>query len=160
MKISEYIIRPDLPVPLDVIDKIQVYHANPMSLVRERLGFAIVVSKRSGYRPPEHEKENGRKLTSEHLFKPLKRPGSEKGLGAADYRTVDHKMADMAQLMCEITTYNRLVYYPDNRTPFIHADYRFLGGERQFFISSLSQWKHVTKKEFLHTIRANKKEQD
>ena len=153
MKISEYIRRPDLPVPLDVIDKIQVFHAHPMSCVRHLLGSWITVSLSSGYRPPEHENEMGRNQTSEHMFMPLKQAGSELGRGAADYRCQKKLMAKLAVLMIEETNYSRFAYYPQVNTPFIHADFRYPNRTRSFFVVEQNVWKVVREQDFIQTIK-------
>lgn len=152
MKISEYIIRPDLPVPVDVIDKIQVYHAHPMSFVRHHLGAPIWVSKNSGFRPEEHEIEMGRtNLTTEHLFRDTGRKGSEKGLGAADYATRMDMMGKMITLIERHTSYSRLCYYPGK--DFVHCDYRFGNSELIFFISENGSWKQLSKTSLLRSIK-------
>lgn len=133
MKISEYIRRPDLPVPVEVMDKIYIYHAIPMSEVREELGIAIFVSQRSGYRPEKHEKWKGRSGNSQHVFRTK---------GAADY--VCNDMEGMARLMIQHTDYTRLCYYPNALTPFIHADYK--ADYLQLFLTA--EWSHVSKEEF------------
>lgn len=151
MKISEYIIRPDLPVPVDVMDKIYEYHAVPVSRVREEMKAPVFVSQNSGYRPEQHEISKGRSLTSEHMFKPIDRPGSE-GYGAADYTADSDDMGSFLRLMAELTDYTRLCLYPNVSTPFFHCDYRYFGSETTFFISRRNSWHASSLEEILSIL--------
>lgn len=153
MQISEYIRRKDMPVPLEVVDKIQKWHAMPMCYVREVLGSPVFVSQASGFRPVEHEKERGRNGLSEHTFNANPSRQSP-GYGAADYRCEESKMLELAKLIKQLTPYHRLCFYPDVLTPFIHADYRFYGlRDRTYFISMAGEWKSVTWERFLDEIK-------
>lgn len=152
MKISEYIKRKDLPVPVEVIDKIYIYHAHPMNFVRHDLGSPIWVSQDSGFRHEDHEKEMGRKLTSEHLFRDTGRAGSEKGLGAADYATRLEMMAKMVNLIERHTNYSRLCFYPNSR--FVHCDYRFGNSQILFYTSTGGSWTQLSKDALLNEIKA------
>ena len=154
MKISEYIKRPEFGVPVEVIDKIQVYHAHPMSYVRHLLGSPIWVSLNSGFRHEKHELEKGRtKLTTEHLFRDTGRPGSEKGLGAADYRTRLDMMGKMINLIERHTDYSRLCYYPNVNTPFAHCDYRFGNTKLAFYISKGGSWTQLSKDKLIEAVK-------
>jgi len=153
MKISEYIMRPDLKVPVGVMDKIQQCHANPMSYVRQKLGVPIIVSKSSGYRPLEHEIDNGRDGTSEHVFHLQDRPGSEKGLGAADYTTLNDGFYDMVRLISKLTNYSRIAFYTDTDTQFVHCDYRYFGSKKQFFLVRRNAWKQTELTSVLEAIK-------
>ena len=158
MKISEYVIRPDLPVPLDVVEKIYLYHAMPMNIVRDHLGRPIYVSKNSGFRHEEHEIEKGRTdLMSEHLFRPLDRPGSERGFGASDYRATLKMMPYLAKLIIECTQYSRITFYPNVATPFFHCDYRFGFDTTRTYIAKKS-WIQVPQTEFIDQISINVQE--
>jgi len=154
MKISEYIKRPEFGVPVDVIDKIHLYHAHPMSFVRHKLGAPIWVSLNSGFRHEKHELEKGRtSLTTEHLFRPIDRPGSEKGFGASDYRSHLELMPKLVNLIERHTDYSRLTYYPNAQTPFIHCDYRFGNTELAFFISEGGTWTQSSKETLIEAAK-------
>lgn len=131
--ISEYIRRPDLPVTVEVMDKILQHHIRVMLPVRAELPVPITVSQRSGYRHPIHEKEQGRSGTGEHTF-------TDKG--AADYTVPAASFVRFAELMLE-SEYTRLCFYPKER--FIHADHKFPERGKALFIqhTPAEGWKQI-----------------
>lgn len=141
--ISEFILRKDLPVPLEVADKILRYHLWPLNEVRQRIGVALHISKASGYRPVAHELEKGRDGSSEHTFK---------GKGAADLAVIRPRMHDLAVALIQMTEYTRIAYYPNSH--FLHVDLKFPERGRRVFIAD-GEWKHVSTAEFLNTIKNN-----
>ncbi len=152
-KPSEYIIRPDIMVPVDVQDKILVHHIMPMNVIRHALEAPIVVSLNSGYRPPEHENEKGRtKLTSTHLFREIPER-KDPGYGAADYRPMIHKWGKFIELMVQKSPYTRIAFYPEMETPFVHTDYRFYGIEKYYYIVTSGTWNRVSKFELIDTVK-------
>lgn len=129
---SEYIHRPDLPVPMEVHDKIVLYHSNPMNFLRHEMNAPIFVSDASGYRPEIHEKENGRNGLSTHTF--TERPErQDPGRGAADYWVHVINWYKFINLMIE-APYNRLILYPEMDVPFVHGDYRYIGVTKFYYI--------------------------
>lgn len=125
--ISEFCINDDL-IPQEIADKILKYHILPMQEIRNALNKVIQVSKRSGYRPQEHEKRRGRSGNSEHCFK---------GGGAVDY--VFYRELFTKLLIC--SPYKRICHYPNNG--FIHCDYK--GDKRTYYEcnSPTSKWKFI-----------------
>jgi hypothetical protein len=117
-------------IPERVQQSIQDNHIAVMNPIREDLGAAITVSKRSGYRPEDYEKKKKRSGNSTHTFKiQLKDP---EGKGAADYTAED--IEKLLQLMIEKTGFTRICYYPNNK--FIHADYAFADRGRRLFTAA------------------------
>lgn len=130
--LSEYCITSG-PIPQNIADKILKYHIIPMSVIREILGFRIIVSKRSGYRPEKYEKSRGRNGKSQHCF-------IEKGAG--DY-TADTKeeLLLLLEEMKKSHTYTRIAYYPNDL--FIHGDYQIFGQYQYFECESpTSKWEY------------------
>jgi len=111
---SEFIRRPDLPVPVEVQDKILEFHLYPLSFLRWDIDCPIIISLRSAFRPVEHEIEKGRSGNSEHCFK---------GLGASDITSPQFKK--MVKRLLDLEIYDRLILYPDNN--FVHGDYSDVG---------------------------------
>ena len=118
-KPSEFIISEYIPVPQDVMDKIHLNFILPLNEIREKLGKAIVVSKRSGYRPTWWEYAHGRSGGSEHTFS---------GKGAADLTTVgyasgygfDSAFYDLVDLLVKKSPFTRVAHYKT----FVHVDYK------------------------------------
>lgn len=152
MTISEYVIDPDHRLTAEEATKIQVYHANPMGYVRHLLEHPIRVSKNSGIRTLQWEIGRKRSGITEHLFKPLDRPGSEKGLGAADYTTELHSMPRMFELMIEYAGYSRIAFYPDANHPFGHADHRFEFEQTRLYAVRGGSWTQVSKEVFFTQV--------
>lgn len=151
--ISEYVRRPDLGLPVAVANKILRYHIWPMNPVRERLGRAITVSLKSGYRPVEHEREKGRDGTSTHTFELTEIDPF--GLGAADYTCLRQALAELGQLMIELSEYTRICFYPDHL--FFHGDYGFWypgTREKRLYIDSGKGWKQVGEHEWKSLIES------
>ncbi len=122
--ISEFLIDRENPnVPVHVVDELVRHHIPVIQKVRDKLGFPIWPSQRSGYRSVEWEHANGRSGNSEHCFK---------GKGAVDY-TCKHP-GQLKLLFHELkkSPYLRVCYYPGKQ--FIHCDYK--GSERVSFICS------------------------
>lgn len=109
--LSEFCITDD-DVPLEVADKLLRYHILPMLPVRERLGFPIWASQRSGYRPYEYEIAKGRSGNSEHCFR---------GKGSIDWTCHRENLEKLYNALLELP-YERICLYPNNG--FIHADYK------------------------------------
>lgn len=150
MTIPEYVIAPELGISLDVAEKIRKYHAFPMNILRNKLRFPIIVSRNSGYRHPEYELSRNR-TTSTHMFEEIKER-QDPGFGAADYRVAPALWYKFATELVFSRIYTRLIFYPLLDTPFIHADYRFLGVDRFFYIMRGSQIQRVSKSEFLDAV--------
>lgn len=125
------------PIPERVADAILHYHIVPMSVVREELGAAIEVSRRSGHRPEEYELQKGRSGNSTHTFKVTTK--DPEGKGASDYTANDIEC--LLDLMIKHTGYTRICYYPNNK--FIHTDYGFPERGRRLFTaqSPTAKWK-------------------
>jgi hypothetical protein len=123
--IEEFLIAPDLGLPLDVINKLINLHLPILNDVRAKLGAPLKIN--SAYRPVQHELANGRKGDSQHVFK---------GNGAVDLSASD--MKKLEQLLFA-SDYKRVCVYPT----FIHCDFK--GDERLFYRcdSSTSNWKLV-----------------
>lgn len=131
--------RTDSIMPVEIQNSIRANHIDVMNPIREELGAAITVSKRSGWRPEAYEKRKGRSGNSTHTFKKqLKDP---EGKGAADYTADD--IEKLLALMIEKTPFTRICYYPNNK--FIHADYAFAERGRRLFhaASPSSEWKFI-----------------
>jgi uncharacterized protein YcbK (DUF882 family) len=116
--------------------KIQV-HINEMNSIRERLGFPILVSKNSGYRPRAYEVSKGRSGNGEHNYE---------GKGAADYTcATPEKVKKLVEELKKSSKYTRICYYPNDN--FVHCDYKTK--DRQYFEaeSPTSEWqfKHFIK---------------
>ena len=93
--------------------KIKV-HINEMNFIREKLGFPVMVSKNSGYRPRAYEQAKGRSGNSQHNFE---------GKGSADYTcSTPTKVKLLRDELIESSNYNRICYYPNNN--FVHCDYK------------------------------------
>ncbi len=110
-------------------DKIQV-HIDEMNPVREDLGFPVLVSKNSGYRPEEYEISKGRSGKGEHTYK---------GKGAADYTCATaQKVRLLVEKLKKNSKYTRICYYPNDN--FVHCDYKTT--ERLYFEceSPTSEW--------------------
>lgn len=114
--IAEFIIDPDAKVvPIDVVQKLNSYHKPILNPIRHEVGVPVIISKHSGYRTVEWEKERGRSGNSQHTFK---------GKGAVDVRSFD----DLLELLIN-SEYMRVCYYPHNG--FVHCDFK--GYHRQYF---------------------------
>jgi uncharacterized protein YcbK (DUF882 family) len=125
-QISDFIIEPDKPISLDVINKILV-HLWIINDVRIDLGHYILVSKNSGYRSVSYEKSKKRTGFSEHCFL---------GGGASDYTCQKKYIKKLVELLRK-SDYKRVCYYP--KSNFVHCDLK--GHEKQFFICEGKKWK-------------------
>lgn len=145
LMISEFIRRPDMATPIGVVDRILKYHIWPMNPIREELGAPLVVSEKSGYRPPQHEISKGRSGTGEHSY-----PGESKG--ATDWTTLKSHLAKLGRLLDEKSPYVRICYYPDNG--FYHCDYKFEKQGRRYFIQRKTDksWTEVTRDKWLEEV--------
>lgn len=148
--LSEYIISPNHPVSVEVADKILRYHLFPMNRLRNQLGFPIIVSAKSGYRHPEYERMKGRK-DSTHEFREIDYR-DDPGYGAADYRVAPAQWVIFGNTLVKDGLYNRLIFYPNATTPFVHGDYRFLREGRFFYIMH-NEIQRVSQDEFLQAIQ-------
>jgi len=148
---QEFILRKDLPVASDVIDKIIEYHILPMNDIRQRFGSPIIVSKHSGYRHMEHEIEMNRPPTSTHLF--MEQPErQDPGYGASDYRVSPALFPRFIELMVD-SQYTRIAIYPYQKTPFIHCDYRFFGVDKFYnVVNHKNEWNRVTKFDLIDAV--------
>ena len=148
---QEFILRKDLPVASDIIDKIIEYHLLPMNDIRQKFGSPIIVSKSSGYRHMEHEIEKNRLPTSSHLF--MEHPErQDPGYGASDYTVAPALFVKFIELMVE-SQYTRIAFYPFQKTPFIHCDYRFFGVDKfYYFVNHKNEWHRVTKFELIDAV--------
>lgn len=131
MTLREYVINPQHGITLDVAEKIRKYHVYPMNILRNKVGFPIIVSQNSGYRSQEHELSKGRSLTSAHLFQE-NTDRQDPGFGAADYRVADENWGVFIRELIDARIYPRLIFYPNSK--FVHADYRYMGVDRFFYI--------------------------
>ena len=75
-KFKEFLVNQKEEAPHNVIDKIINYHMIPAQLMRDYLGFPLIISQHSCYRSKNWELKQGRKGTSQHTFS---------GKGACDY---------------------------------------------------------------------------
>ena len=113
----------------DIEEKIQV-HINEMNPIRHALGFPVIVSKNSGYRPRAYELMKRRSGNSEHNFE---------GKGAVDYTcATKEKTKLLLENLKSKSKYTRICYYPNDN--FIHCDYK--AKDRQYFEaeSPTSNW--------------------
>ena len=157
MSIPEYVIAPQHGISLEVAEKIRKYHTFPMNILRNKLGFPIRVSQRSGYRHEEHELSKGRALTSAHLFREIP-ARQDPGYGAADYSVDDENWSVFIRELIEARIYPRLIFYPNSK--FVHADYRYLGVDRFFYIMEdgikrVSELTFIEKVELTFTPQTN-----
>lgn len=136
--LSEFILRKDMPVPIEVSDKILRYHLWPLNEIRQHIGCPVHISQASGYRPLEHEKQKGRDGTSQHTFQ---------GKGAVDLTAIKPRMYDLAVALIQKSDYTRICYYPDNH--FLHCDYK--GRGQNLFIGPA--WESVDQRTFLNTLK-------
>ena len=117
--ITEFIIDPDAKVvPIDVVQKIDTFHKPILNAIREQLGIPVIISKHSGYRTVEWEKERGRSGNSQHTFQ---------GKGAVDVRSIED-FKELLRLLID-SDYMRVCYYPHHG--FVHCDFK--GYHRQYF---------------------------
>lgn len=122
---DEFCITDD-PIPQEIATKIWVHHIIPMLPIRERLGFQIWPSQRSGYRPYEYEKAHGRSGNSEHCFR---------GDGAVDWTCHAENLPKLLEEL-KVSGYMRVCYYQNNG--FVHCDYK--GSERLYFECDGGAW--------------------
>lgn len=137
-KVSEYCKTGEMP-PKEVYDAILDFHIEEMNPVRDVLGFPVIVSQNSGYRPKEYELSKGRSGNSQHTFEQIHLDGK---CGAADYTS--EEIDQLVELILHCTNYHRVCYYPNNK--FVHCDYKGNGkGKRQYFEceSPTSSWKFI-----------------
>lgn len=149
MTLPEYVIAPQYGITLEVAEKVRKYHIFPMNALRNRLDFPIIVSKDSGFRHEEHEKEMGRALTSCHLFKEIK-TRQDPGWGAADYTVAPAQWYKFMTQLLNDKIYNRIIFYPG--ASFIHCDYRFIGVDMFYYIMEGKELKKVTESELLDAV--------
>ena len=139
-KLREFIFNDRKPVPFHVAEKLVDHHLLPMNNIRN-LAFPhpIFVSLKSGYRTPEHEESKGRS-NSPHEFR--ENPDhADNGWGAVDYRVNPSVFPKFIRVMIKFSPYNRMTFYPEKQTPFIHCDYKFLGnGDKRYFVKMEGKW--------------------
>jgi len=128
MRISDFCIV-DKPTPLDVIDKIEEFHLQPLRMVNACADFNVFVSANSGYRPRAYELSKGRKGNSQHCFY---------GKGAVDVTCEDFKenKDKLLEVLIEETEYTRFAIY----NTFIHVDYAHQVENRWVFNS---RWERI-----------------
>lgn len=115
----------DQPIPQSVADKL-LYHIQIIQPIRTKLGVPIRASEKSGYRPYEYEKLQGRSGNSQHTFK---------GKGAVDWTC--SCLDDLHNLLI-YSAYKRLCKYPT----FIHCD--FASDEKQYFVcTNGGNWQRI-----------------
>ena len=128
--ISEFNIS-GLPIPQLIADKILKWHIIPMQRIRDKVGYAIWASQKSGYRSVKWEKSRGRSGNSQHTFK---------GMGAVDWtcRNFAENKDSFLELIIKHTDYTRIAVYRG----FLHCDYRQTkSGQRELYTSdSASNW--------------------
>ena len=130
LKISDFNISGE-SIPQTVADKIYLYHAIPLNVVREELiEIDVRVSQRSGYRPTWWEKQAGRDGTSEHCFR---------GNGAVDITCDDfsENKEQLVEALIKYTNYQRIAVY----NTFIHCDYKPNGDGKRWIFDS--KWRRV-----------------
>jgi len=125
--VSEFCITDD-PISQDVADKILHFHILPLQEIRDKIGRAVKVSKRSGYRPVDYEKAHGRSGNSQHCFRTH---------GAVDL-VYD---AELLKELKENSPYKRICFYPNNN--FIHVDWKGTGRKYYECPSPTGKWKFI-----------------
>jgi hypothetical protein len=125
--LAEFLIEPDKPTPLDVLEKIFRYHIVPLNPIRHELKMPIHVSKNSGYRSVEYERLKGRSGNSEHTFKDM---------GAVDLTCAD--MNALFNLLVKFSPYRRIAIYKEQN--FVHCDYK--GTAKQIYINTANGWRN------------------
>lgn len=111
--------KPNVVVPLSIQIKIQniIKILNP---IREELGFPIIISKQSGYRPKLYEISRGRSGNSQHCFE---------GKGAVDLTCDSSQLSELFELLQQ-SEFTRVCLYLNKG--FIHADFK--REEKQVFL--------------------------
>jgi len=122
--IEEFLIKPDLELPLDVINKLLDYHIPILNDSRIKLSAPIIISDNSGYRPKSYELSMGRSGNSQHTFK---------GKGAVDITTDKENFAKLVDIMMG-SDYKRICIY----NTFIHCD--FYGEKKKLFYEDDGRW--------------------
>lgn len=130
----------NLPVPQEIIDKIIMYHTDPVNKVREEVGFPVYASEESGFRPYVWEIARGRSGTSEHCYG-QKKDGTidPDDKGAVDW-TCENFATNKGTLLASLkkhTKYTRFAMYDG----FIHCDFKAIDGYvYEFTSNAASQW--------------------
>lgn len=148
---SELIIDPSHPVTVEIQDKMLKYHIMQVNCIRDKYGFPIWASQKSGYRPKSHEIANGRKPDgvrrlhySRHTYLPA--PGDMEGKGATDWTCDKQNRVEFAIHLWEETDYNRIALYEWG----FHCDYKNMNG-RQLIIAE--NWQPVQMDSFISEIK-------
>ena len=139
-KLEEFIITESKEIPVDVADKLYIYHIIPMNNVRLELDEPVTASAKSGYRPEEYELSKGRSGKSQHTFK----YDWKRGSGAVDWTCKDfEKNRDrFLNLIIKHTKYTRICVYDT----FIHCDYKdTINDRRELFRYDGEKWQFIKK---------------
>lgn len=137
--ISDFCIS-TIDIPVNVADKILLYHVIPLNAVQDCCPFKVSVSLNSGYRPYVWEIARGRDGNSEHTFGQRKVSSFIDKKGAVDITCDDFHLnkGALLDILIEKTDYLRFAVY----NTFIHADYKDLdnGKKRLFIPNSKGKW--------------------
>ena len=131
-ELKEFLIEPTEEIPVEIADKIYKHHIIPMIFIRQKLGFGMWASQRSGYRSREYELERGRSGDSQHTFQKK---------GAVDWTCSDFKKNKGLFLneLIKNTPYTRIAVYEG----FIHCDYKSEDARQLFTSDENSKWTFV-----------------
>jgi hypothetical protein len=160
LNISRFIHRPDLPLPMGVLDNILKWHWLPVN----QLAHSVPVTHIVCYRHKQHEAEQGRRpkidmryialpvnqaynYWSEHAFEVSDR--QPEGKGALDISAND--LVALFSLLETNTEYTRIAVYPNQN--FIHCDYAFPERGRRYFDSS---WNQITRAQIIESLKTRK----
>lgn len=136
MKLSQFIDRPDMELPMDVLDRIVQYHYEPI----KRISGVIDVRIHSCYRPKQHELQRGRNGNSLHTFSIDRDP---KGRGAIDISSNDMQ-ALYGLIISELEPF-RIARYPWG----FHCDWLHSWRGLTHFDAGFQQ---ITKEQFIQLI--------
>lgn len=120
MKLEEFLITGKLPEHR-IVDAILTHHLIPLNDCRRELGFPIIISKHSGFRPTEWDVERGRTGNGSHTFgtgNGFSNPAINKG--ACDVTTSKENMPELFVRLAR-GPWTRIAYYPKHN--FFHIDY-------------------------------------
>ena len=126
-------------IPLNIADKLLLYHIVPMQKVRDILKKPITASLKSGFRPYDWEIANNRSGKSQHCFGQNKNGTIDyNAKGAVDWTSED--LDKLEKLIIKHTEYTRIARYKN----FIHCDYKAQDGKRYYFKSGDdSKWQFI-----------------
>lgn len=119
---KEFLIDPTAEITPTIAQNI-VQHIDFLNPIRNESGEALVVSKNSGYRPEEYEKQKGRSGNSEHTTFTIP------DRGAVD---LVYKF-DQFKMIYDAPFFTRICHYVNNG--FYHCDRKPVKGRNQYFES-------------------------